>query len=83
MERVNIIDLHQSLSKTIEKAIEDNETIVIETNNGKAVIVPEAIFKSITETIYLESQPSLLDKIKSGEKENIDSLTLYNESEEW
>ena len=83
MERINISDLHHSLTETIEMSIVKNEAIVVETNNGNAVIIPEATFKSIVETIYLESQPSLLDKIKSGEKENIDSLALYNESEEW
>ena len=35
------------------------------------------------ETIYLASQKGLVEKIKSGEKEDISSMSTYNPHEEW
>ena len=83
MEKINIVDFYQTLSETIEKVVENSETFVIQTDKGNAVIVPEASFNSILETIYLDSQPLLLEKIKCGEKESVDSLISYNIDEEW
>ena len=83
MPITNISVLRKNLFNSIDKVIEFNETITVNTKKGNAVIVSEEEFNSMLETIYLVSQPGLLEKIKKGEKEDIDSMTTYDPNEEW
>lgn len=83
MPITNISVLRKDLFNSIDKVIEFNETITVNTKKGNAVIVSEEEFNSMLETIYLISQPGLLEKIKKGEKEDIDSMTTYDPNEEW
>ena len=83
MPITNISVLRKNLFNSIDKVIEYNETITVNTKKGNAVIVSEEEFNSMIETIYLVSQPGLLEKIKKGEKEDIDSMTTYDPNEEW
>ena len=83
MPITNISVLRKDLFNSIDKVIEFNETITVNTKKGNAVIISEEEFNSMLETIYLVSQPGLLEKIKKGEKEDIDSMTAYDPNEEW
>ena len=83
MPITNISVLRKDLFNSIDKVIEFNEIITVNTKKGNAVIVSEEEFNSMLETIYLVSQPGLLEKIKKGEKEDIDSMTTYDPNEEW
>lgn len=83
MPITNISILRKDLFNSIDKVIEFNETITVNTKKGNAVIISEEEFNSMLETIYLVSQPGLLEKIKKGEKEDIDSMTTYDSNEEW
>ena len=83
MPITNISVLRKDLFNSIDKVIEYNETITVNTKKGNAIIVSEEEYNSMLETIYLISQPGLLEKIKKGEKEDIDSMTTYDPSEEW
>ena len=83
MPITNISVLRKDLFNSIDKVIEFNETITVNTKKGNAVIISEEEFNSMLETIYLVSQPGLLEKIKKGEKEDIDSMTTYDPNEEW
>ena len=83
MPITNISVLRKDLFNSIDKVIEFNETITVNTKKGNAVIISEEEFNSMLETIYLVSQPGLLEKIKKGEKEDINSMTTYDPNEEW
>ena len=83
MPITNISVLRKDLFNSIDKVIEYNETITVNTKKGNAVIISEEEFNSMIETIYLVSQPGLLEKIKKGEKEDIDSMTTYDPNEKW
>ena len=83
MPITNISVLRKDLFNSIDKVIEYNETITVNTKKGNAIIVSEEEYNSMLETIYLVSQPGLLEKIKKGEKEDIDSMTTYDPNEEW
>ena len=83
MPITNISVLRKDLFNSIDKVIEYNETITVNTKKGNAVIVSEEEYNSMLETIYLVSQPGLLEKKKKGEKEDIDSMTTYDPNEEW
>ena len=83
MAVTNISVLRKNLFTTIDNVIEYNDSITVSTKNGNAVIISEAEYNAMMETIYLVSQKGLVEKIKEGEKEDISSMSTYNPNEEW
>ena len=83
MEITNASLLRKNLFTTIDNVIKFNESVVVNTKKGNVVLISEEEYKNMLETIYLTSQPGLVEKIKEGEKEDIDSMPTYNPDEEW
>lgn len=83
MEVTNISVLRKNLFSSIDNVIEFNEPITVSTKNGNAIIISEAEYNALLETIYLVSQKGLVKKIKDGEKEDIENMSNYNPDEEW
>ena len=83
MAVTNISVLRKNLFSSIENVIEYNDSITVSTKNGNAVIISEAEYNAMLETIYLVSQKGLVQKIKEGEKEDVSSMSTYNPNEEW
>ena len=78
-----IVKNNQTLTKLIDEALEKDKPVTFKTNKGAAIIIPEEKYNSMIETIFLVSQPGLVEKIKKGEKEDIDSMRSYNSKESW
>ena len=83
MAVTNISVLRKKLFSSIDNVIEYNDSITVSTKNGNAVIISEAEYNAMLETIYLVSQKGLAEKIKEGEKEDISKMSAYNPNEEW
>ena len=83
MAVTSISVLRKNLFNSIDNVIEYNDSITVSTKNGNAVIISEAEYNAMMETIYLVSQKGLVEKIKEGEKEDINSMSAYNPNEEW
>ena len=83
MAVTNISVLRKTLFSSIDNVIEYNDSITVSTKNGNAVIISEAEYNAMLETIYLVSQKGLVEKIKEGEKEDISKMSTYNPNEEW
>ena len=83
MAITNISVLRKNLFSSIENVIEYNDSITVSTKNGNAVIISEAEYNAMLETIYLVSQKGLVEKIKAGEKEDISKMSTYNPNEKW
>ena len=83
MAVTNISVLRKNLFSSIDNVIEFNDSITVSTKKGNAVIISEAEYNAMLETIYLVSQKGLVDKIKEGEKEDISKMSTYNPNEEW
>ena len=83
MAVTNISVLRKNLFNSIDNVIEYNDSITVSTKNGNAVIISEAEYNAMLETIYLVSQKGLVERIKEGEKEDISSMPAYNPNEEW
>lgn len=64
--------------KIVEKVVDENIIVRIKTKKGNAIIMSEKDYNSLTETVYLASQPSLLKKIKDGEREDINEMETYH-----
>lgn len=80
MTITNISSLRKNLIGILDSVIEFNDPVTVTTNKGNAVIVSEADYIAMKETIYLASQHAT---IKEGEKENISSMSSYNPNEAW
>lgn len=74
----NISTLRNNFSKYLDCVTKDNEKIIITTSKGNLVIISEDEFKSLYETLYLASQKELAKKIKEGEKEDINQMSVYS-----
>ena len=83
MAVTNISVLRKNLFSSIDNVIEYNDSITVSTKNGNAVIISEAEYNAMLETICLVSQKGLVEKIKEGEKEDISKMSTYNPNEEW
>ncbi len=83
MKITNVSLLRKDLFNSIDTVIEYNEPITVSSKKGNAVIISESDYNAMLETINLSSQPGLLKKIKEGEKEDINSMPIYNPNEEW
>ena len=83
MKTIDVTKLEQSISKSILDVVSCGRTIKIHTEKGNAIIISEEEFNSILETLYLVSQPGLVESIKKAEIENIHSMKFYNPEEEW
>ena len=83
MAVTNISVLRKNLFTSIDNVIEYNDSITVSTKNGNAVIISEAEYNAMLETIYLVSQKGLVERIKEGEKEDVSSMSTYNPNEEW
>ena len=83
MAVTNISVLRKNLFSSIDNVIEYNDSITVSTKNGNAVIISEAEYNAMLETIYLVSQKGLVEKIKEGEKEDISKMSTYNPNEKW
>lgn len=83
MPVTNISNFRKNLFSTIDGVIENDEPVIISSKRGNAVLISEEDFNSMQETIYLMSQPGLVEKIKESEKENFEEMKKYDPSEEW
>ena len=83
MSITNISALRKSLFGSLETVVEYNDTITVNTKKGNAVIISEEEYNAMRETIFLASQPGLIQRIKEGENEDISSMPVYNPNEKW
>lgn len=83
MPITNISVLRKDLFNSIDKVIEYNEVITVNTKKGNAIIISEEDYNALLETLLLQSDPRVVNKIKDGENENIDTMTTYDPNEEW
>ena len=83
MSVTSISVLRKNLFSTFDNVIDYNDSITVSTKKGNAVILSEAEYNAMLETIYLSSQKGLVEKIKEGEKEDISSMSTYNPNEDW
>ena len=66
MYNTNITQARANLYKLVNMTIEDGEIININTKKGNAVIMSEADYNSIMETLYLSSNPDVKKSIIDG-----------------
>lgn len=66
MTNVNITNFRKNIFEYINQAIDFNDVVNISTKKGNAVIMSEADYNALMETLYISSVPGLADEIKKA-----------------
>ena len=82
MTNTNVTNFRKNIYELLEQTIKYNEPINISTKNGNAVVLSEEDYKSLMETLYIESIPKLKEEIL--ERANAPEEDFIDENEvEW
>lgn len=79
MVTVNATQFRKDLFSILDQTIEGNEKCVITTKSGNAVIVSEEAWNSLMETLYLLSDPHMLESIERAEEEYPEGCVEWRE----
>lgn len=66
MTNTNAAQFRKDMYNFIEKTIKFNEPLNISTKHGNAVLISEADYRGIMESLYLRSVPDMEQKIIDG-----------------
>ncbi len=62
-----------NLYRLIDQVNEDSQPLTITGQRGNAVLIGEADWQAIQETLYLESVPGLAESIRGARKEGVEA----------
>ena len=66
MTNTNATNLRKNLFSYLESAIDYNDVINVNTKKGNAIIISEAEYNGLLETLYLLSDPTMKEKIEAA-----------------
>jgi len=71
MKTITATSARSDLYRVIDSAVSDHEPVHITGKRGNAVLVAEADWRAIQETLYLISMPGMRESIRHGMEEPI------------
>ena len=71
---VNATQCRKDLFSILDVAISTDERYIVTTKKGNAVIISEEAYNSLMETIYLLSDPTILDANEDGNRSFLPTL---------
>lgn len=83
MKTINATNLRKNLFENLENVVSFNDTMIVTTKKGNAIVMSEEDYNCLMETIYLVSKPGVIQKIKDGEKEDPSKMAQYDDEEDW
>jgi len=70
MRTANYTDLRNNLKSYIDSVIDDTDTIIINRNGGKGVVLMSLDeYNSLRETEYIMSSPAMMKRLRQTEKD--------------
>ena len=66
MTTTSITNFRKNIYKMMENTVRYNEPVSIATKDGNAVMISQEEYNSLVETLYLNSQPGMRDKLLDG-----------------
>ena len=66
MTNTNATNLRKNLFSYLESAIDYNDIINVNTKKGNVIIISEAEYNGLLETLYLLSDPNMKEKIETA-----------------
>ena len=82
MTNTNVTNFRKNIYELLKQTIDFNEPVNISTKDGNAVLISEADYNGLMETVYLTSIPEMKEKLIKGKntpKENC----VAEEEVEW
>lgn len=81
MEAINITNARQNLYSLAEKAVNMSMPVKILSKKGDVVLISEADYEALMETVYLLSVPGLREDLIAGRKESIEESTALEDAD--
>ena len=75
MRTISATSARSDLYRVIDSALLDHEPVQITGKRGNAVLVSEADWRAIQETLYLVSIPGIRDSIREGMAESVEDCS--------
>lgn len=68
MTNTNVTNLRKNLFSFLDSAIDYNDVINVNTKKGNAIIISEAEYNGLLETLYLLSMPGMKERVEEAKK---------------
>lgn len=82
MTNTNVTNFRKNIYELLKQTIDFNEPINISTKDGNAVLISEADYNGLMETLYLTSIPEMKEKLIKG-KNTPKEECVAEEEVEW
>ena len=82
MTNTNITNFRKNIYELLKQTIDFNEPVNISTKDGNAVLISEADYNGLMETVYLTSIPKMKEKLIKG-KNTPNEDCIPEEEVEW
>lgn len=84
MKTINATNARKNLYQLINAVHDESTPYIITNNNGKnAVLISEDDWDAISETLYLNSIPGLVESVNESSLNDIEGLEHFDPNEEW
>ena len=84
MNSINATNARKNFYQLIKDVNLSSSPITITNTNGdNAVLISEADWNAIQETMYINSVPHLAESILESDQEPLDTRSIYDPDEEW
>lgn len=83
MTNTNITAFRKNVFGFVDQAVTYGEVVNVSTKNGNAVILSEADYNAMMETLYLASVPGMVESIKAAAREKPEDCVPYDPKEPW
>ncbi len=83
MTKTNITAFTKNVFGFVDQAVTYGDVVNVSTKNGNAVIISEADYRGLLETVHLCSIPGMADSIKAAAGEAAEDCAAYDPNEAW
>ena len=83
MTNTNITAFRNNVFEYVNQAVTYGDVVTVTTKNGNAVILSEADYNSMLETLRLSAIPGMVDSIKAADREPLSDCVPYDPDEAW
>lgn len=83
MSITNATALRKNLFGTLESVISCNEPVTITSKSGNAVLISEADYNALMETVYLMSNSAFMKGYKEAKEQDRSTYEKLDLDEEW
>ncbi len=77
MTNTNATNLRKNLFSYLDSAIDYNDIINVNTKKGNAIIISEAEYNGLLETLYLLSSPGMRERVEEARNATEDDYEVF------